>query len=338
MDRSQALSEFSAYQEENDDGESIYLPPEVLQEISVDELPVGVFVEVGVRHGDVMEIAWNGKLARLVDGELRTFIRHEIYPKWWPEAVGPRFYLDLLHRCVMSKKGTTAGLVVEDLDDSDDAMICLEYSFPMVGPTLKDAVDSAKRTQRGIEAPAERVLREVTRTLAVSADSVSRGQYASISELLARVDASESASDKGRSLEDLMSALFEQVPGFTVAGRNVNTETEEIDLVILNGSSDPIYSKDGPLIIVECKNWTKKIGRPEFSSLETKILNRNNRCTLGFFVSWSGFAQTVTLEALRLSRERYVIICLDGSDVRQVALDGSFAEFLRGATLAALNA
>jgi hypothetical protein len=106
--------------------------------------------------------------------------------------------------------------------------------------------------------------------------------------------------------------LYEQVPGFTVIGRDVRTDTEEIDLVVLNGSPDPLYSKDGALVLVECKNWTAKPGRPEFSSLENKILNRNTRCTVAFLVSWSGFAETVQRESLRLSRERYVIVCLTG--------------------------
>jgi hypothetical protein len=164
------------------------------------------------------------------------------------------------------------------------------------------------------------------------------GHYAKPAELVARVDAAETATDKGNSLELLMEALFAQVPGFVVYQRNLRTETEEIDLVVVNNSPDPVYSRDGAIILVECKNWTGRPGRPEFSLLESKIRNRHNRCTLGFFISWSGFAETVSSEALRTSRDDYVIVCLTGVDIRQAALVGNFPDFLREATLRALNA
>lgn len=158
-----------------------------------------------------------------------------------------------------------------------------------------------------------------------------------VSELIDRVEAAKSNKDKGISLESLMSALFGQVPGFTVYESNVRTETEEIDLVVLNDGREPIYSRDAPLILVECKNWTARPGRPEFSLLEGKMRNRYGQCKIGFFVSWSGFADTTWRETIRLSRESYVIVCLIGNDVRRAALAGDFPEFLRRAYLQTLT-
>lgn len=171
----------------------------------------------------------------------------------------------------------------------------------------------------------------------VSADSGTSVRGTGVSELIRQVEVTRTAADKGKALEILMVELFEQVPGFSLHKSNVRTETEEIDLVVLNGSPDPVFCKDGPLVLVECKNWSKKPGRPEFSVLEGKIRNRHDRCTVAFLISWSGFSETTWREALRVSREKYVIVCLTGKEVRDAALAGTFPALLRQATLDALT-
>jgi hypothetical protein len=252
--------------------------------------------------------------------------------------VNARFYLDLLHKSILSNLGMVNGLAVDDYDDSDERFLRLDYSFPVEGTRLDDVFEKATRIQHDLELPADLVVDDATRALARSADRILRGHYAKPTDLVARVDAAETATGKGTSLELLMEALFAQVPGFVVYQRNLRTVTEEIDLVIVNDSADPLFSRDGPIILVECKNWTSRPGRPELSLLEGKIRNRHNRSTLAFFVSWSGFAETVTSEVLRTSREDYVIVCLTGADIRQAALAGNFPEFLREAALRALTA
>ena len=338
LDREQALAEFAALEP----GEAIidiFLPPELLEQITAEDLPVDLVVGVGTPHEEerYVDVVWDGRLVRNADGSFWSTISHEISPAYWLAPVGARFYIDLLHKCVLSRLDAIDGLTLEEYDISDEEMFRLEYGFPVGGINLREVFKKARDIQEDIESPAEQVLDDVTRALARSADKILRGHYAPVSELIARVEAAESPAEKGSSLESLMAALFEQVPGFVVYERNVRTETEEIDLVILNDSHDPVFSKDGPIILVECKNWTAKPGRPEFSQLEIKVRNRHERCTVAFFISWSGFAETTWREAMRVSRENYVIVCLTGSDVRIAALDGTFPEFLRQATFQALN-
>jgi hypothetical protein len=40
----------------------------------------------------------------------------------------------------------------------------------------------------------------------------------------------------------------------------------------------------------------------------------SQRCTLGFLISWNGFASTVTKEMLRGSREQILVVPLMGED------------------------
>ena len=282
-------------------------------------------------------ISWNGRLVRGVDGKFSSIIRHDPDPWLWQEAIGLKFFYDLLHKCILNRVDVIKGLTVDEFKIQPAEKVCLDYRFPVGGANLKEAYDKAKRIQRDLEAPAEQVLNDMTRTLARSADRILSRHHVQVSQLVAQVEAAESPSDKGSALESLMAALFEQVPGFVVYDRKARTETEEIDLILLNDSRDPVYTRDGPLVLVECKNWTAKPGRPDFSLLESKIRNRHNRCTVAFFVSWSGFTEAAWRETIRTSRENYAVVCLTGSDVRRAALRGNFPEFLRQATLHTLT-
>lgn len=340
MNREEALAAFAAFTPDEEGRKAVVLPPELLEQIGVVELPVDVVVEVGIWHDKPIEgyvIHWNGRLVRGANGSVWSIIRHDLFPGIWVEPLGANFYFELLHRSILNRMKTIEGLIVDKFNIGPQLDVRLDYRFPVDGANLKEAFDKAGRIQRDLEAPAEQVLNDVTRALARSVDRVMHSHHTQVSELVALVDSAESPSDKGAALESLMAALFEQVPGFVVYGRDVRTKTEEIDLILLNDSRDPVYSKDGPLVLVECKNWTTKLGRPDFSLLEAKIRNRHNRCTVAFFVSWSGFAETTWRETIRVSRENYVIVCLAGSDVRRAALRGNFSEFLRQATLHALN-
>lgn len=53
-----------------------------------------------------------------------------------------------------------------------------------------------------------------------------------------QVQTAKKSEERGRSLEELCSRLFASVAGFTVSGRLL-TATEEIDISIINDSSEP---------------------------------------------------------------------------------------------------
>lgn len=274
MNREEAIAIFAALASDEEwpeslplpHNETVFLPPSLLDEIAVTDLPIDVLVGVGAINNNMMEVFWEGKFMRTEDGPVLAFISHEISPEYWLGSVNARFYLDLLHKCILSNLGTVNGLTVDDYDDSDERMLRLDYSFPVDGMDLSAVFDKATQIQQDLESPADLVVDDVTRALARSADRILRGHYAKPAELIEQVDAAETATDKGTSLELLMEALFTQVPGFVVYQRNVRTETEEIDLVLVNDSPDPIYSRDGSIILVECKNWTGRPGRPESPS------------------------------------------------------------------------
>jgi hypothetical protein len=346
VNREDALSAFSAIISGGELPDSIpflyrdevlLLPPAVLEQIKIDELPNNVWVGVGTARPVAYEFEWNGTLMRDRGDTLRAYISHEIPPRYWHSPVSARFYLDLINKCVQRMQDSVQGLSLEEYDTSHDSMILLQYSFPVTGSSLGEAYRKAARIQQKLESPADQVMEDVTKSLARAADKLVQGHYSAVSELITQVDNAHIPAEKGSALEALMEVLFSQVPGLVVSDRDLHTKTEELDLVVLNGSQDPVFSKDKSIILVECKNWTEKVGRPEFSGLEIKMHNRYNRCNLAFFISWSGFTEKAWRETLRLSRGGYVIVCLSGADIRRAALAGNFPDFLRAATLRAIN-
>lgn len=152
-----------------------------------------------------------------------------------------------------------------------------------------------------------------------------------LDRLLDSVAISKTANEKGKSLEDLLVRLFSDSPSFSVNEIRTITETEEIDIMVLNKSADPRFMRESAILLVECKNWSGKCGKNEFVIFKEKIENRKSRCSLGFLISWNGFAETVTKEMLRGSREEALIIPLDGNDIKKAAYENQFEQTLANA-------
>jgi len=202
---------------------------------------------------------------------------------------------------------------------------------------LLDELSGSARTRPDVVAAREE-LRHEGRGALPPATEIAAGSAVDappLDALLNAVETAESADEKGRALEELMARLFSTIAGFQVTGR-VRTATEEIDIAIFNGSADPRFAREEALLLAECKNWSSKCGKNEFVIFKEKVENRSQRCSLGYLISWNGFAETLTKEMLRGSRERTLIVPITGEQVRQAVGGGKFAEELHGAWLAAI--
>lgn len=149
-----------------------------------------------------------------------------------------------------------------------------------------------------------------------------------LSKLVELVEKAKTSYEKGRSLEELILRVFNSNAGFSIIDSRVQTETEEIDLIVLNSSNDPRFRRESAILLIECKNWSGKCGKNEFVIFKEKIENRSSRCSLGFLISWNGFAGTVTKEMLRGSREQTLVIPIEGNDIKRAIYENNFEDML----------
>lgn len=121
---------------------------------------------------------------------------------------------------------------------------------------------------------------------------------AAIQETWAAIEHEADPNRKGKLLEDLMVYLLRTIPGFKQVSARRENELEEIDIVVQNESDDPLWSKEGAYLLVECKSWSKPVGVDGLRSFLWKLARRFWRAKLGLFVAPAGFAGTFKQELL----------------------------------------
>jgi hypothetical protein len=309
----------------NEADDAVDLPPSVLSRLNVDDMPDGASLRVGVLKDGVVHLDWTGSLRRkgraLVGEADHTWTR-----KYWYAPLGLEQYLDLVRRAVETRHRVKGDVEFTDYDD-DGAYISLRFTIATPETNLARAYEHVRKIEAQILEAAEQAADEVGRPTAEIAARLSGWGSEPLDRLVNAVDSTSTADDKGRALEELCSRLFFTVAGFSVTGR-IRTETEEIDISVLNDSADPRLRRESAIILVECKNWTGKCGKNEFVLFLQKIENRTQRSSLGFLVSWNGFAETVTKEMLRGSREGLLVVPLTGEDIREAVRTGDFLRIL----------
>ena len=314
--------------------EPVDLPLSVLNDLTLADVPKYASFQVGTMKDRCLNLDWSGRFYRdgnYIIGEAdRTWTR-----KYWYSPLGLEQYLDLVKRAVETRNRTHGDVDVLHHDD-DGAYVHLIYSIRTTEQNLRTAYDAICKVAAEVEEVSDRASDEVGKRIAEIAARISGWGAASLDSLVDRVGTAISNDEKGRSLEELCSRLFETVPGFAVTGR-IRTETEEIDISIRNGSSVVPFNREGAVVLAECKNWSSKCGKNEFVLFQQKVANRSQRCSLGFLISWNGFATTVTKEMLRGSRESGLIVLLEGEHLRQAVREGNFADVLTSRWDAAVN-
>lgn len=305
--------------------EPVIIPASLLKDLMLDDIPENVSVQIGTLKDGVYHMEWEGRLYRksgLIEGEAEQLMTR----KYWYAPIGLEQYMDLVRRAVETRHRLRGDVELTDYDD-DGAYIRVSFAIQTGESSPAKAFDVAKKISAEVEEAAERAADDVGKRIAEVAARLSGWGSEGLDKLVERVETATSTDDKGRSLEELASRLFEKVSGFAVTGR-IRTATEEIDISIVNDATEPRLRRESALILAECKNWTSKCGKDEFVIFREKLENRKRRCSLGFLISWNGFARTVTKEMLRGSREETLIVPVTGQNIRAAVRSGDFLKEL----------
>ncbi len=212
-----------------DEEDPIDLPLSVLTHLTVDDVPERVSIEIGQMCDRILILDWSGRLYRegqsIVGEADHTWTR-----KYWYEPLGLEQYLDLVRRAVKSRQRTHGDVAVTHHDD-DGAYVQLSFSIRTSDRNLRRAFDAIRMIAEEVEEAARQAADEVGKHIAKVAARLSGWGSESFDTLVDRVRTAASSDEKGRTLEELCSRLFETVAGFIVTQR-IRTATEEIDIAV----------------------------------------------------------------------------------------------------------
>jgi len=156
------------------------------------------------------------------------------------------------------------------------------------------------------------------------------GREDAIRDLWRQVQNERESRRKGALLEDLLTLLFRSVPGFEETTTSVRSDDEEIDLWIPNASDDPLWAKEGPYLMGECKHWAKPVDRKEADVFLAKLERRSARVKLGFFVAPGGTTSGFRQVLVDRRRDDLLVVLIDSDDLGALVNSADRNSLLKG--------
>jgi hypothetical protein len=171
-------------------------------------------IEVGLPKDGVMHLDWSGRLFKDQD-QIKGEADYTWTRKYWYSPIGLEHYLDLVRRAVELRNRVHNDVEITNYDD-DGA--CIQMTF-VVSTGENRAYHHIKLLCNELEETAEKAADEAGKRLSEIASRVSGWGSQSLDALVNAVEKASSNDERGRSLEELISRLFEAIPGFTVTER-----------------------------------------------------------------------------------------------------------------------
>ena len=133
----------------------------------------------------------------------------------------------------------------------------------------------------------------------------------------------ESGFQKGKALESLAVEIFKSIKGLKILKVNARLRAEELDLLLKNDITVGFWRAAGSPIVVECKNWSKKVGAREVSVLSEKMDSLGPKVSTGILIAPNGITGNSYHDAVLKVREKrqhgHEIIILDKTDLEEIA-------------------
>ncbi|WP_338869873.1 restriction endonuclease [Spirosoma sp. SC4-14] len=268
---------------------------------------------------EVSDLADNGIYHSRFEGEFGweneifcAFVRHDWYRKYWDLPLGLPFHMDLMKRLAEFRASQNKDLTnIQFEDEGDWCHLNYEILIPAAAQTIGDALKYANEILDWIENTVQTAQEGAAGLINGVIEKYNETSLLHLPDLIEKVKTATDIDEMGKYLEELVARFFSEIKGFQIIERK-RTKTEEIDIVIVNNAEQSFWKSESNLILVECKNWTKKpAGKNEYVAFREKLENRRGRAKLGFFISAKGFAKTFGLEDLRNSKADLLIVPLD---------------------------
>ena len=282
------------------DGEVITIASSDLTKTLIKNIPSDSLIEIadldttGIYQSKFEgEFGWDKK-------QFCAFVRQDWYRKYWDLPLGLSYHMDLMKR--LSEFRSAQNKDISEIEFQDDGDWChLNYKIliPSTKTNLKEALDFANAILDWIDKTVQTAQDGTEALLMTIIDKYNKTSLIKLPDLIHKVKTAKDIAEKGKYLEELVARFFFEIKGFQIIQRK-RTKTEEIDIVIVNKSEQEFWKTESKLILVECKNWTRRpAGKNEYVAFREKLENRRGRAKLGFFISGKGFARTFGQEDLR---------------------------------------
>lgn len=138
-----------------------------------------------------------------------------------------------------------------------------------------------------------------------------------VKTLFEEMNHSSNPTEQGNALENFMCDFFSFVPGIVIAERNVRNafRTEEVDIALWNDQEGNGFRFLPNNLIVECKNWSSRVGSSEISYFGNIIRDRG--LDHGFFIAMNG----ITGNSVVLSDAHSIIASFLHQKIKIIVLD-----------------
>lgn len=251
--------------------------------------------------------------------------------KYWRGILGLEYHMYLLAEAIQTKSREIRSIHFDDIQE-DEQLIMINFHVDLNEDMLVlDAIKTIDETiMKGVSVGLERL----SDTFHIYIKEQFPQYLSKINfetELMKKWEealAEKDSNKKGLALERLVKLVFLTINGLQPSHR-VQTQTEEIDIFIRNESPDAFWSKLSPFILVECKNWSSKVGKDEIVIFRSKLENRFGLSKVGFLVSINGFYDTVKKEMIRSSKGDISIVLVDGAALKKLVLNPNRNEYLK---------
>lgn len=308
-----------------DSEEPIHIDPSDTEKLQISNIPKDVTIEISTLGKDNIHYVDLEGTIGWQDDKFCIFMSHDWYRKWWNSPLGLPYHMDLMKRLVEFRQKEYED--VKDIEFFDEGDWCrLYYKIVPTQPiTLHDVYQYGLSISNWVDKIVNEAQEQISKLVSKIAKEYSSYKLVEIPELIDKVQTEKDSNIKGRLLEELICKIFSNIDGFEIIDR-LKTQTEEIDLVILNKSKETFWQKESQLLLVECKNWTSKCGKSELVLFKEKIANRRSRAKIGFFISWNGFKETFSKEDLRTSQGDILIVPITGQEIIEATAQTSIQE------------
>lgn len=144
-------------------------------------------------------------------------------------------------------------------------------------------------------------------------------------QLLEKLDC-DNANDKGKSLENIAEYLVDCSSSIQVMGKRLRTSREEIDLSCCNISLKYEVWNLGALILIECKNWEKKVGVEVLREIAYIMSYKRNATTILF--ASNGITINAENEIINYAMSGKYILCINKNELKAIDSSNCFEELI----------